>query len=217
MDVADILRLLATLSIGLDDPSDSDIVVFMRYLNYCYFELLQDVLTQSPLVTIINESLDCNNGNLDSTSQPLFIPKAVYDISRNLPLTGTTFDDVIKKDPGITKTGQAQEWYYSSSVINVYPKVTSLVSGGKGFGVWYIAQPLPLQATSSSSDILIPAMYQQILADGAAYHLFQSETGFKDQLKMQAAMARWQTGKQKLFAYMKNISGKKYFSTYSPV
>lgn len=217
MDVADILKLLATLSIGLDEPSESDVVVFMQYINLCYFELLQEVLTENPLVAILNESLDCNGGNLDSTSQPLFIPKSIYDIARNIQLRGTTFEDVIKRDPGITKTGEAQEWYYSSGVISVYPKTTSLVSDGKGFGVRYIAQPMPLQATTPSSDILIPALYQQILADGASYYLFQSETGFKDQFKMQAAMARWQTGKQKLFAYMKNISGKKYFSTYRPV
>lgn len=217
MDVADILKLLATLSIGLDDLSDSDTVVFMRYLNFCYFELLQDMLTESPLVRVLNEPLDCSEGDLQSTSQALFIPKSVYDIARNIPLRGTTFEDVIKRDPGITKTGEAQEWYYSSGIVSVYPKTTSLVSEGKGFGVRYIAQPIPLQATTPSPDILIPALYQQILADGAAYHLFQSETGFKDQFKMQASMARWQTGKQKLFAYMKNISGKKYFSTYRPV
>lgn len=217
MDVSEILKLLATLSIGLDDPSDSDIVVFMQYINLCYFEILQETISQNPLVTIINESVNCNDGNLDSTSNPLFIPKVIYDISRNLPLSGTTFEDVIKKDPGVTRTGDAQEWYYSSGVISVYPKATSLLSDGNGFGVRYIAQPRPLLATTLSSDILIPALYQQVLADGASYYLFQSETGFKDQLKMQASMMRWKEGKQKLFAYMKNISGKKYFSTYSPV
>lgn len=217
MDVADILKLLATLSIGLDEPSDSDIGVFMQYINLCYFEILQDTIAQNPLVTVANESLDCNDGKLGSTSNPIFIPRAIYDIATNIQLRGTTFEEVIKRDPGITKTGEAQEWYYSSGVINVYPKVTSLVSAGKGFGVRYIAQPSPLLATSPSSDIMIPTLYQQVLADGASYYLFQSETGFKDQFKMQTSMMRWKEGKQRLFAYMKNISGKKYFSTYSPV
>jgi hypothetical protein len=69
--------------------------------------------------------------------------------------------------------------------------------------------------SDTSTQILIPPLYKQILADGASYYLFQSETGFKDQLKMQAAMMRWKEGKQKLFAYMKNRGGNKFFSTYS--
>lgn len=217
MDVSQILKLLATLSIGLDDPTESDVIVFMQYINLCYFELLQETISQNPLVAVLNESLDCNDGNLDATANPIFIPKSIYKIATNTPMSGTTYDDVIKKDPGLIKKGEPQEWYYSGGVISVYPKTTSLVNAGGGFGVRYIAQPQPLLATSPSSSILIPTLYQQVLADGASYYLFQSETGFKDQLKMQAAMARWQEGKQKLFAYMKNISGKKYFSTYSPV
>ena len=218
MDVSQILKLLATLSIGLDDPTDSDKVVFMQFINLCYFELLQETIAQNPLVPVINDFLDCTDGDCEPTSTPIFIPKVVYDIASNQPLTGTTFDEVIKKDPGFTNTdGLAQEWFYSGGIISIYPVVTSLVADGNGIGIRYIEQPAPLTANSLSADILIPYMYQQVLADGASYYLFQSETGFKDQLKMQASMARWMEGKQKLFSYMKNISGKKTFSTYSPV
>lgn len=217
MDVSEILKLLATLSIGLDDPQDSDIVVFMRYINLCYFELLQSTISQNPLVPIVNESLDCEDGDLAPTSSPIFIPKVIYSISSNRPMTGTTFEEVIAKDPGLTKTGEASQWYYSSGTVTVYPLATSYVADGGGFGIRYIPQPAPLTKNSVSSDILIPYMYQQVLADGASYYLFQSETGFKDQAKMQSSMARWMEGKQKLFAYMKNISGKKNLSTYSPI
>lgn len=217
MDVSDILKLLATLSIGLDDPQDSDIVVFMQFINLCYFELLQETISQNPLLVKQHEQLDCNNGILDSTSQNIFIPKTIYSISSNTPLDATTEQEVLKYDPVLKKTGEPSQWYYANGVINVYPLATSTVSSGGGFGVWYIPQPSPLTRNSLSADILIPTLYQQVLADGASYYLFQSETGFKDQLKMQAAMARWKEGKQKVFAYMKNISGKKIFSTYSPV
>lgn len=222
MDVSAILRLLATLSIGLDDidvdnPMDGDVIVFMQYINLCYFELLQATLSESPLVVKLNEVVDCNNGILSSTSQPIFIPKSVYSVSSNIPLTGTLEEDILKIDPSVKQTGIPQQWYYANGVINVYPITTSLIINSGGFGVRYIPQPKLLTNTSLSSDILIPPMYHQVLADGASYYLFQSETGFKDQLKMQSAMARWEIGKRKIFSYMKNISGKKYFSTYSPV
>ncbi len=217
MDVNEIVSLLATLSIGLDEPDDSDIIVFMQYINLCYFELLQATISQNPLAATNNDLVDCNNGILDSTSQIIFYPKMVYNIASNVPLTPTIEANVLKKDPGLMQTGEPQEWYYSNGVINVYPIATSLVSDGKGFGIRYIPQPPPLTYGSASSDILIPTLYQQVLADGASYYLFQSEAGFKDQMKMQAAMQRWEKGKQKLFAYMKNISGNKFFSTYSAV
>lgn len=217
MDVKDIVSLLATLSIGLDEPGDSDIVVFMQYINLCYFEILQDTISQNPFVEKLNVQLDCTNGVLGVPQYPIFIPKLVYDIVSNVPLVPTLEDDVLKQDPGLIKTGTPQSWYYANGRINVYPLATSLVSAGAGYGLRYIKEPASLEYSTQSSLILIPKIYQQILADGASYYLFQSETGFKDQLKMQAAMMRWKEGKQKLFAYMKNVSGKKNFSTYSPV
>lgn len=217
MDVSEILKLLARLSIGLDDPDEGDTIVFMQYINLCYFELLQAVLPESPTVVKLHEKLDCTNGVLSTTSQPIFFPKAVYNIANNVPLSGTTEEDILKFDPAINKTGNPQQWYYANGVINTYPLSTSTVIAGGGFGVRYIAQPKPLTALSLSSDILIPTMYQQVLADGASYYVFQSETGFKDQKKMSDAELRWNDGKKKLFAYMKNISGKKHYSTYSPV
>ncbi len=222
MDVSEILKLLATLSIGLDDidvtnPNDGDVIVFMRYINLCYFELLQATIAQSPFIVKLNEQLDCTDGVLSPTSRSLFIPKCVYNIASNVPLTATLEEDVLKEDPGLTKTGTPFEWYQANGVLNVYPLATSLIAQGGGFGVRYISQPPALNYNSPSTDILIPPLYQQVLADGASYYLFQSEAGFKDQVKMQAAMARWETGKQKLFAYMKNNSGKKLLSTYSPV
>ena len=62
MDVSQILTLLATLSIGLDEPTDSDVVVFMQYINLCYFEILQETIAQNPLVVINHELLDCKIG-----------------------------------------------------------------------------------------------------------------------------------------------------------
>ena len=217
MDVSEILKLLATVSIGLDDPDDGDIAVFMQFINLCYFEILQLTISQNPLVTVLQEKLDCTNGKLSSPTKAIFKPEHVYEIALNNPLDPTIFDNIVKADPGIIQTGSPNQWYYWNNSINVYPLTTSLVAQGGGYGLWYIPQPAPLTATSKTTDILIPALYQQILAFGAAYYVFQSETGFKDQTKMVNAQVQWEDGKKKLFAYLKNISGKKTFSTYSPV
>jgi hypothetical protein len=222
MDVTEILKLLATLSIGLDDidvtdQNNSDVVVFMRYINLAYFELLQSTASENPLLVKDHEQLDCTNGVLASTSKPIFIPKIVYDIVSNIPLIGGLEEDILKNDPALKQTGSPFQWYYANNVINVYPLTTSTVASGGGFGVRYISQPPYLKLSSLSSDIWLPPIYHQILVDGASYYLFQSETGFKDQSKMQAAMVRWEDGKKKIFSYMKNISGKKILSTYSPV
>lgn len=217
MDVSEILKLLATLSIGLDNPDDSDIVVWMRYINLCYFELLQATLSESPIVVKLHEKLDCTNGILAPTSQSIFIPKIVYNIATNSILRRSLEEEVINIDPSLTKTGTPEQWYYANGDINIYPIVTSAVSTGGGFGLRYISQPNPLKATSISSDILIPTLYQYLLADGASYYIFQSETGFKDQNKMALAQSRWEDGKKKLFSYMKNISGKNILSTFRAV
>lgn len=217
MDVSEILKLLATLSIGLDNPDDSDIVVWMRYINLCYFELLQATLSESPTVVKLHEKLDCTNGILAPTSQSIFIPKMVYNIASNTPLNKSLEEDVLNIDPSLTKTGTPQQWYYANGNINIYPITTNAVNAGGGFGIWYIAEPNLLKSISLSSDILIPKVYQQLLADGASYYIFQSETGFKDQNKIDRAQTRWEDGKKKLFSYMKNISGKNILSTFRAV
>jgi len=222
MDVSQILKLLATLSIGLDDidvdnPLDGDVIVYMQFINLAYLEIIQSTISQNPLVVKLNEAVDCNNGILSPTTKPIFIPKSIYNVTTNIPLIPTIEENILKKDPGIKQIGKPQEWYYANGVLNVYPLTTNLVNIGGGYGVRYIAQPPPLTNESVSSDILIPPLFQQVLADGASYYLFQSETGFKDQVKMQAALARWEIGKKKLFSYMTNISGDKFLSTYSPI
>jgi hypothetical protein len=217
MDVSAILKLLATLSIGLDDLGESDTIVFMQFLNLAYFELLQATINESPLVVKLHEELDCTNGVVSSTSQEIFIPKVIYDIRTNRQLLGSSEEDVLKVDPALIKTGDPDRWYYANGVINTYPLSTTTVITGGGVGIRYVPKPAPLTALSLSADILIPSLYHQVLVDGASYYVFQSETGFKDQTKMLSAQVKWEDGKKKLFSYMKNISGKKHLSTYSPV
>jgi hypothetical protein len=211
MNVSDLIDLMANLSIGLDNPSDSDISIFLKYLNLAYYELLQDSHAQNPDVPIIREELTCTDGVLDSTQYKPFIIKKVWDAVSNTPLIPTNEKKISDKDPGLKTIGQPQEWYYASGQVNIYPLYTGQI------GISYLKIPDSLKITTSSDQILIPKIFQQILADGAAYYVFQQETGFKDAMKQAESKIRWKDGKIKLFNYFKNLGGQYAYSTYSPV
>lgn len=300
MDVSQILQLLGTLSIGLDQPSDSDIVVYLLYLNIAYSEILQETLTQNPNVPILTDTLiPASNGSISMIqfSQNPFIIKTVYDAGSNITLRPTNLQAIQEKDPQFLSSSAPSQWYMSGGNVNIYPyptynntpsinsfvwisatsftinisdnsivadffigqtlqlsintvvytvqiavidvsvlnQITFTVTGTSipaftgadaiflsyasfsNIGITYIPQPALLTQLTLSANILIPSLYQYILADGAAYYVFQSETGFKDQTKMQTSYTRWMEGKQRLFAYLRNQGGQKYYSTYSPV
>lgn len=212
MNVSDLITLLATLSIGLDQPSDSDIPIYLTYLNLAYFELLQGTLVQNPNVPIITETLNCTNGVLAQTQYSIFIIRRIWNPVSNRPLTRTNRDKVEENDPGYIVQGtNPQQWFYDSGQVNIYPIFTGQL------GIRYMQTPNALKITNSSNEILIPTIFQQILADGAAYYLFQQETGFKDALKMAESKRRWEEGKIKLFNYLKSLGGQNSYSNFSPV
>lgn len=211
MDVSELLTLMSTLSIGLDEPTDSDIPVFLRFLNLAYFEILQETLVQNPNVPLITELLDCVDGAVPVTAAIPFNFKCVWDHARNIPLTPTNLETIQKTDPAVSQAGTPENWYLSGGSVNVYPLFTGKI------GVRYIAEPEYLKHRTLSEDILIPKTYQLVLADGAAYYMFQSETGFKDATKMDMAMRKWVEGKRNVLLYFKNLGGKQYYSTYSVV
>lgn len=300
MNVSDIIALLGSLSIGLDDPSDSDIAVYLKYLNIAYTEILQETIAQSSQVRIVTDTLiPFSNGEIleGQFSQTPFVFKMVYDVTSNTPLSRTTLDAVQSRDPGFQRSGTPREWYSSSGSLWVYPSLGNSFTGISGIsftyisgnaftintssdlsgsffvnqnlqlvvngttyalqvvsmdtsipnqitftvtgdtipvfssldsvslnaasfsniGITYIPQPALLDINTTSGEISMPTLYQYILADGAAYYVFQSETGFKDQSKMMECKARWEKGKRDLFSYYKNFGGKQFFSTYSAV
>jgi hypothetical protein len=300
MDVSQILQLLGTLSIGLDQPSDSDIVVYLLYLNVAYSEILQETLSQNPNVPVLTDTvIPSANGAIALTqlSQIPFTIKTVYDAAQNIALLPTNIQAIQQNDPGFLNAGAPRNWYMSGGNIHIYPypnntntpsissfvwvsstsftinftdtsmaanffigqtlqlsinsvvysvqisgidvtvpnQITFTITGPPipqfsgvdavflsyasftNIGITYIPQPALLTSLTLSANILIPPLYQYILADGAAYYVFQSETGFKDANKMQTSYVRWMEGKQRLFAYLRNQGGQKYYSTYSPV
>lgn len=223
MNVREVISLLGELSIGIDNVSDSEQAIFLKYVNLAYAEIMRKTFLTNPLIPVSRQVIHCTDGQLDMAqlaSLP-FIIKSVYTLDRNIELEARTIDFLQKIDPTVSQTGIPQYWSYNSNQISVYPLYTD-VPDGEGnpipnIGVLYVAMPPLLTIDNPEQAILFPPLYHPILVDGASYYLFQSETGFKNMPKSQEAMARWEGGKNELYAYLRSLAGQKNFSTYSPV
>jgi hypothetical protein len=211
MDVKTILQTMAYQSISLDQITDSDVPVYLTYLNLAYYELLTAIGPKSPLLPKLRETLTCTDGIIDPPSKSIFLIRSVYDTIQNKTLKESNLDAIMQTDPGLTrKSTSPQVWYYDSGHINIYPLFTGTL------GVLYISSPPQLSVASSSDDIYIPELYHSVLIDGALYYMFQSDS-FKNDVKMLKAEDRWKQGKTRLASYLMSLSGQTYYSTYSPV
>lgn len=212
MNVKEIINLVSGLSIGLDEPTESDSVIFLKYLNLAYFEILRSTILKNPIYPKLRETVQSTDGVLDATAQSIFSIRSVYLPDSNTQLTGTNLDFISESDPSLSQTStNPQFYYYDSGKINVYPLYTGNV------GIVYSPNPEMLTINGLSYDIYIPELYHSVLIDGTTYYLFQSETGFKNEMKMQTAMKRWEDGKSLLSAYLSGLGGQKTYSTYSVV
>jgi hypothetical protein len=188
-------------------------------LNLAHAELFRKTAAVSPVVKILRENnLNVTNGQIDPLTQTPFLIRSVTMMDQKKPLAATSLEEIEKTDPLLTKTGQPWAWYYANSSVFVYPFTTSDAQAGSGqAGVSYIAQPATLVLNTVSADVPYPALYHPVLVDGACYYLFQTEAGFKNDLKMKLALERWERGKSELLCYLRNLSGQQYYSTYTEV
>lgn len=219
MDVVKIIDLVADLSIGLDTPTADDQAVFLKYLNLTHAELFRKTAAASPVVKILRENnLNVTNGKVDPLRQTPFLIRSVTLMDQKKPLIATSLEVLERNDPLLTRTGQPWGWYYANKSVFIYPLTSSVPEAGTGqVGVSYIAEPAPLLLTTLSVDIPYPALYHPVLVDGTCYYLFQTEAGFKNDLKMTVALDRWERGKSELLYYLRNLSGQQYYSTYTEV
>lgn len=212
MNVKQIISLVSGLSIGLDEPTESDSVIFLKYLNLAYFEILRATILKNPIYPKIRQTVQVTDGVLDTTSSGIYSIRKIYLPDSNAALTETNIDSILESDPSLSQTSTSPySYYYDSGLVQVYPKYTGLI------GIFYSPSAEMLEIGSVSTDIFIPELYHSVLVDGTCYYLFQSETGFKNELKMQTVMQRWSDGKTQLMAYLTSLGGQKYFSTYSAV
>lgn len=212
MNVSDILNDIGLLGVGLENPTSEDQAVFLKYLNLAHFDLFRKTAALNPKVIVLHQTVNANNGVLDPLAFYPFLVKKVYVVQQNWLLNPISIDVIQKDDPSISKVEtRPQYWYYYNNTLNIYPLYTGQI------GVFYIPDPISLEADTYEINIPYPVAFHPILIDGACYYLFQGEGAFKDALKMQTALARWEQGKTELMSYLTTLAGQSYYSTFSRV
>lgn len=210
MNVKEIIDLVAALSIGLEQPTQDDQDIFLKYVNLVHFELYSKTVANNPFITRKREILSVNDGVANVTETTPFIFSNVYLLDGK-PLKKTSADDIFKRDPGLTAAGYPSLWYFFNSRINVYPKATQSI------GVLYVPSPQQFTLETPEAKIPYPAISHQVLVDGAAYYLYQSEAGFKAERKLIETKIRYESGKTQLLSYLQSVGGNPHLSTYRNV
>ena len=62
MNVENVIKIIANLSEGLDDPTKEDKEIYLKYLNLAYEELFKLIIQVNPEVKILIEKLKVQNG-----------------------------------------------------------------------------------------------------------------------------------------------------------
>lgn len=212
MLVSDILDLMANLGIGLDEPTKDDNEIYLRYLNLAHFELYRHTASVNPFLILQKDILSVNNGVVDSLTAPLFSIRKVYRTDTNLGLIAYSIDKVLDSDPSLSVIGNPIYWYYANNNLNVWPLWTQQ----DGLGVIYNTEINYLKINDDLNSYY-PLSFHPLLADGAVYYLFQSETGFKNDIKMKKAEERWNEGRTNLYNYFLTVAGKPIYSTFSRI
>lgn len=215
MLVGEILNLVSQLSIGLDSPTNDDIPIFLSYLNLAHYELYKKVASVNTIIPIQRDILNVTNGIVDPLTQSMFKIRSVYRNDINVQLKPYIYNRIQEKDPSLSITGEPIYWYYINNTLSVWPLFTQTIANG-GIGVVYNIQASPFDLEENSDlSIYYPEVYHPLLVDGTAYYMFQSETGFRNDNKMNAMATRWEVGKTNLYNYFLMSGGDNFYSTYS--
>ena len=213
MDVLDIIELMGNQSGNTDSPSKDEVIIFLRYLNLAYSELLRETILINPYISIIEETLTSTDGIISDFSQKPFLIRHVWNPEDNNNIRPGDVDYIMKTDPNRSYKGynKASVWYFWNNRLNTYPLITGQLK------VQYIVHPPLLELNTPSEELFIPPLYSPILADGACYYIFQEVTGFKNQTKMMKAEEKWKNGIKSILSYFKAPTGNKIYSTYSKI
>lgn len=208
MNVKEIVNLVANLSIGLEDPTSDDQDIFLKYVNLVHFELYGKTVANNPFITVLSETLNVVDGVAANTAVAPFIFKNVCLVG-GTTLNKTSADAIFSKDPTLKSVGLPSLWYFFNGKINIYPRATQAIV------VRYTPSPLPFTLLTIEADIPYPSISHQVLIDGAAYYLYQSEAGFKAEGKLYETKMRYESGKTQLLSYLQSIGGNPNLSTYT--
>lgn len=211
MQITKILDLMALMGVGLDNPSDNDKAIYLKYLNQAHFDLYNHTAALNDDL-FLNETpqTTANSTDINLNKKPLVISSVWIKDTRqldHLPLQ----DFINYKNSHGANTPSV--FTFKKAVVSIYPIVKDVQYD---LDIWYTPQPVELKETTDEEDIPYPLSYHPTLVDGALYYLFQDEGGFKSSEKSLLHKAKWESGKSLLQSYLFNSSNKTV-STYSGV
>ena len=212
MQVADLITLMGTLSVGSDNVPSSERAIFLQYLNLAHFQLYQETaLWNDDLLVTETLQKDQDSPSVSLSSYP-YAMNSVYDATHGASLKQKSIREILGEDPLLTATGNPTHYYRQKNLLFLYPLQATPIE----VSLWYTPSPIPLNEGMEETDIPYPAAFHPVLADGALYYLFQQEGGFKNTQKENEAKERWKTGRTNLLSYLYSDSAQ-ILSTFSNV
>jgi hypothetical protein len=210
MTITEMLQQIANLSVGLDNATEFDNEINLRYLNLAHAELYRSTAAVNPDATIVQKTIAVDQGALQEKINAFTVKNLHIPIANNTKvLQPIPYDWVLQHDPARTQAGQPIYWYRLNHKLFTYPKYTGDIQ------VVYIGQAIPFTLETEEADIPYPPLYHSVLVDGACYYAFQGESGLKNREEMLLTLTRWEQGKKSCSQYLINQSNYGVISTYS--
>lgn len=158
MDVSEIITIVANQSLDSDTPDAEDKARILRYVNQAYLYILQEINAQDNEFSWFEQVVSTTNGSVELTFDRPASIKQVIDRTNEVVLKEASLEDILALDPTLSKEGEAEFYYITNrTTLNVWPKASTSLN------VLGVADPNSLEETTTSADIRIPKLYQNIL------------------------------------------------------
>ena len=212
MTIAEMLQQIANLSVGLDNATEFDDEINLRYLNLAHAKLYRATAAVNPDATIVQKTIAVVQGVLQEKVNAFRVKSLHIPIPNNTKvLQPIPYDWILQHDPAKTQAGQPIYWYRLNHALFTYPKYTGDIE------VVYVGEAVPFTLETEAADIPYPPLYHSVLIDGACYYVFQGESGLKSKEEMLLTLTRWEQGKKSCAQYLMNQSNTGVISTYSEI
>ncbi|WP_192483165.1 MULTISPECIES: hypothetical protein [Cysteiniphilum] len=227
MNVSEMIDRLTLLSVGLDSVDTAEKQIFLKYLNIVHFELFRITALFNPYVsaTVIEYNSDTANvvltakgwiGSFFQKNSHAITGVYYKDSGGVTKLKQTSVSQIFETDPLLEKIDKPAYWYYNNASAYIYPYLNTYPAGCS-LVLTYIKNPTPLELTTYEDAVPYPPTFHQLLVDGAAYYMYQSEGGLKNKDEINASLIKYERGKGELLNYFNTLSGNGVISTYSEI
>tara|TARA_R100000951_G_scaffold7417_1_gene7075 strand:+ start:6988 stop:7626 length:639 start_codon:yes stop_codon:yes gene_type:complete len=171
MNVSDIITIVANQSLDSDTPDAEDKARLLRYLNQAYLYILQEINAQSNEQGEFSQTIDVVGGQYVMTFDKPARFVRVVDVANERELTEATLGDILTIDPDLSRTDECPIYYYitNRNEFNVYPICNTQCK------IVGVADPNALTEESTSDDIRIPTLYQNILIPATLKWVYADE------------------------------------------